>query len=104
MSDPSADPRSARNDRPPVEARRGWTIHAGTAPFRPSERQRELLGEVQRIIASARRGDDHRQILEELAPLVAELARTGMTRDQIADHSRIRPQGVAAILEGDEPS
>lgn len=88
-----------------MEEKNGWTIDAGTVPFRPSQKQRELLEELERVIDSfGPRPKDHQQILVQITPLVVELAATGMTSNQIADHSRVRPRAVAGILEETEES
>ena len=71
-----------------------WTFDLGTPPWRPSPEQQALLDELEVAIQCA----SHGTALVTVAPLIRQLAATGMTAQQIADHSRVHPRGVAAVL------
>lgn len=76
-----------------------WTIDDGTMPLELSQEQRGLLDEIDRTLLSfGRRPADPQPAIAAVTPLVTALATTGLTPDQIADNSRIRPAAVKEIL------
>jgi hypothetical protein len=79
-----------------------WVIDVDAPPARPTEEQKALLAELERVLASfGQRAVEPRGVIAVVAPLVRELHDSGMAADRIAAHSRIRPEGISRILSGD---
>ncbi|MCM3695197.1 hypothetical protein [Microbacterium oleivorans] len=80
-----------------------WDIRIpGTEVLRLTERQRELLRALEDELPTSR-ADDSDRAMAAAASIVRALAASGLTAQQIADNSRLRPAAVKAMLETDGP-
>lgn len=80
-----------------------WIIHIpGSSPSRLTARQRELLDGLEDVLRDVdRTSRDEPAIRASITPIVRALTDAGMSPDEIADNSRLRPQFVRAIVSGD---
>jgi len=79
-----------------------WAIDVDVPPVQPTVEQQLLLADLERVLASfGMQPAEPRAVTTVVAPLVHQLHESGMTQDRIAAHSRIRPEDVARILDGD---
>lgn len=78
-----------------------WVIRCtGVESFCPTQYQRQLIDEIERMILRfGRRPEDPTAVVKSVTPLVMHLVESGMSPDEISAHTRLRPQGVALIVE-----
>ncbi|WP_413354869.1 hypothetical protein [Microbacterium sp. 1P06AB] len=76
-----------------------WTIRIpGSEADQLTEHQRALLDQVEAELPASRGGAyDVSAVEARVAPVVRELFRSGLTAEQIADNSRLRPAFVTRI-------
>ncbi|MEW1835224.1 hypothetical protein [Microbacterium sp. NPDC079995] len=80
-----------------------WTIRiAGSEAHQLTAHQRTLLDRVEAELPASRGGtNDVSELEARVTPIVRELVRSGLTAEQIADHSRLRPAFVTRIAGAD---
>ncbi|AZS42706.1 hypothetical protein BWL13_00241 [Microbacterium oleivorans] len=79
-----------------------WTIRI------PASEERHLTGQQQKLFQDLEaelpptrgRSHDISLLAANVAPIVRALSESGLTAEQIADNSRLRPPFVKAILDG----